>query len=173
MAQSDLEWPRAAMEIVWMTQYDFRWVKSTSASLFWGPSDLNISIYSGSVTSQRETTTLCESDKYERQKNPLNLSGHLVLPFTMWTEQLMLMAPIVVLPTLAEAKTDDRWILLKMWAEFCFHYETTNSWLQLTVKLRAVDWSTIQFLSIFGVLLTEGYYIKGLLFNFWTFLGCY
>ena len=38
MVQSDLEWPRAAMEIVWMTQYDFRWVKSTSASLFWGGS---------------------------------------------------------------------------------------------------------------------------------------
>ena len=41
-----------------MTPYDFRWVKSTSASIFWGLSDLNISIYSGSVTSQRETTTL-------------------------------------------------------------------------------------------------------------------
>ena len=49
-----------------------------------------------------------------------------------------------------------------------------------TVKSRAEDPSTIQFLSIFGmpltkwdVLLTEGYYIEGLLFNFWTFLGCY
>ena len=30
MTQSDLEWPRTAMEIVWMTQYDFRCVKSTS-----------------------------------------------------------------------------------------------------------------------------------------------
>ena len=64
MAQSDLEWPRAAMEIVWMTQYDFRWVKSTSASLIWGPSDLNISIYSGSVTSQRETTILWDVSIY-------------------------------------------------------------------------------------------------------------
>jgi hypothetical protein len=42
-----------------MTQYDFRWVKSTSASPFWGLSDLDISIYSDSVTSQRETTILC------------------------------------------------------------------------------------------------------------------
>ena len=58
MTQSDLEWPRTAMEIVWMTQYDFRWVKSTSASPFWDPSDLNILIYSDSVTSQRETTIL-------------------------------------------------------------------------------------------------------------------
>ena len=58
MTQSDLEWPRTAMEIVWMTQYDFRWVKSTSASPFWGLSDLDISIYSDSVTSQRETTIL-------------------------------------------------------------------------------------------------------------------
>jgi hypothetical protein len=47
------------MEVVWMTPYDFRWVKSTSASPFWGPSDLDISIYSDSVTSQRETTTVC------------------------------------------------------------------------------------------------------------------
>ena len=59
MTQSDLEWPRTAVEIVWMTQYDFRWVKSTSASPFWGPSDLNFSICSDSVTSQRETTILC------------------------------------------------------------------------------------------------------------------
>jgi hypothetical protein len=58
MTQSDLKWPRTAMEIVWKTQYDFRWVKSTSASPFWGPSDLDISIYSDSVTSQRETTIL-------------------------------------------------------------------------------------------------------------------
>ena len=66
MTQSDLEWPRTAMEIVWMTQYDFRWVKSTSASPFWGPSDLDISIYSDSVTSQRETTILCTlSKKFE------------------------------------------------------------------------------------------------------------
>ena len=35
-----------------------------------------------------------------------------------------------------------------------------------TVKSRAVDRSTIQLLSNFGVLLTEGYYIEGLLFNF-------
>ena len=42
MTQSDLEWPRTAMEIVWMTQYDFKWVKSTSASPFWGPSDLDM-----------------------------------------------------------------------------------------------------------------------------------
>ena len=61
MTQSDLEWPRAAMEIVWMTQYDFRWVKSTSASPSWGPSDLDISIYNDSATSQRETTILCPS----------------------------------------------------------------------------------------------------------------
>ena len=42
-----------------MTQYDFRWVKSTPASPFRGPSDLDISIYSDSVTSQRGTTTVC------------------------------------------------------------------------------------------------------------------
>ena len=42
-----------------------------------------------------------------------------------------------------------------------------------TNKLQAVDRSAIQFLSNFGVLLTEmcylvikGYYVKGLLFNF-------
>ena len=28
MTQSDLEWPRTAVDKVWMTQYDFRWVKS-------------------------------------------------------------------------------------------------------------------------------------------------
>ena len=59
VTQSDLEWPREPMEIVWMTQYDFRWVKSTTASPFWGPLDLDILIYSDSVTSQRETTILC------------------------------------------------------------------------------------------------------------------
>ena len=42
VTQSDLEWPREPMEIVWMTQYDFRWVKSTTASPFWGPLDLDI-----------------------------------------------------------------------------------------------------------------------------------
>ena len=41
-----------------MTYYDFTYVKSTSASPFWGPSVLDISIYSDSVTSQRDTTTL-------------------------------------------------------------------------------------------------------------------
>ena len=56
MTQSDLEWPRTAMEIVWMTQYDFRCVKSTSASPFWGPSDLDISICSDLMTSQREVS---------------------------------------------------------------------------------------------------------------------
>ena len=72
MTQDDLGWletnlndpkwlnlAQATKEIVWMTQYDFRWVKSTPASPFWGPSDLDISIYSDSVTSQRETTILC------------------------------------------------------------------------------------------------------------------
>jgi hypothetical protein len=67
MTQSDLEWPRTAMKIIWMTQYDFRWVKSTSASPFWGPSDLDISIYSDSVTSQRETTILCANAIYITQ----------------------------------------------------------------------------------------------------------
>ena len=62
---NDLEWSKTAMEIVWMTQYDFRWVKSTSASPFWGPSDLNISIYSGSVTSQRGTTILWCASKWD------------------------------------------------------------------------------------------------------------
>ena len=74
MTQSDLEWPRTAMEIVWMTQYDFRWVKSTSASPFWGLLDLNISIYSDSVTSQRETTILCPSG-FLGPPTALNLLG--------------------------------------------------------------------------------------------------
>ena len=30
MTQSDLEWPRTAVDKAWMTQYDFRWVKSIS-----------------------------------------------------------------------------------------------------------------------------------------------
>ena len=64
MTQSDLEWPRTAMEIVWMTQYDFNWVKFTSASPFWGLSDLDILIYSDSVTSQRETTILCNESTW-------------------------------------------------------------------------------------------------------------
>ena len=61
MTQSDLEWPRTAMEIVWMTQYDFKWVKSTSASPFRGPSDLDILIYSA-VTHWhlRERPPYCE-----------------------------------------------------------------------------------------------------------------
>ena len=67
MTQSDLEWPRTAMEIIWMTQFDFRWVKSTSASPFWGPSDLDILIYSDSVTSHRETTTLCGLAVYKKK----------------------------------------------------------------------------------------------------------
>ena len=58
MTQSDLEWPKLDMDMVWMTQYDFRWVKSIALAPFWGPSDLDISIYSDSVTSQRETTIL-------------------------------------------------------------------------------------------------------------------
>ena len=32
ITQSELEWPRTAKEMVWMTQYDF---KSASASPFW------------------------------------------------------------------------------------------------------------------------------------------
>ena len=56
---NDLEWLRIPLDIVWMFSYDFKWVKSTVVAPFWGPSDLELSIYSGSVTSQRETTTLC------------------------------------------------------------------------------------------------------------------
>ena len=44
-----------------MDQYDFRWAKSTYASPFLGPSDLDILTYSDSVTSQRETTILCSA----------------------------------------------------------------------------------------------------------------
>ena len=48
---SDLEWPRTAMENSMNDSIWLKWVKSTSASPFWGPSDLDISIYSDSVTS--------------------------------------------------------------------------------------------------------------------------
>ena len=65
MTQSDLEWPMTAKEIAWMTQYDFRWLKSTCASPFWGPSYLDISVCSDSVTSGRETTTLCILVQFE------------------------------------------------------------------------------------------------------------
>ena len=34
-----------------MSHYEFRWIKSTAIALCWGPLDLDISIYSGSVTS--------------------------------------------------------------------------------------------------------------------------
>ena len=71
MTQSDLEWPRTAKKIVWMTQYDFRWVKSICASPFWGLSDLDISIYSDSATSHRETTTLCNTYVYDLSRNDL------------------------------------------------------------------------------------------------------
>ena len=74
MTQSDLEWPRTAVEIVWMTQYDFRWVKSTSASPFWGPLDLDISIYSDSVTSQRETTILWAASHDQPRLPPLTIN---------------------------------------------------------------------------------------------------
>ena len=47
--------------VVWMISYEFKWVKSTVVAPFWGPSNLEISIYSGLVTSQRETTILCTS----------------------------------------------------------------------------------------------------------------
>ena len=50
MTQSDLKWPSIALVIVWMSHYEFRWVKSTAIALCWGPLDLDISIYSGSVT---------------------------------------------------------------------------------------------------------------------------
>ena len=59
MTQSDLEWPRTAKEIVWMTQYDFRWVKSTSANPFWGPSDLDILIYTVTRWHLRERPPYC------------------------------------------------------------------------------------------------------------------
>ena len=51
MTQSDLEWPRIALGIIWMSHYEFRLVKSTDLALYWGPSDFEFSIYSGSVTS--------------------------------------------------------------------------------------------------------------------------
>ena len=63
MTQCDLEWPRTAKEIVRMTQYDFRWVNSTSVSPFWGPSHLDILLYNDLVTSHRQTTTLWWSKK--------------------------------------------------------------------------------------------------------------
>ena len=51
MTQSDSEWPMIALGIVWMSHYEFRLFKSTDIALWWGPSDLEFSIYSGSVTS--------------------------------------------------------------------------------------------------------------------------
>ena len=62
VTQSDLEWPREPMEIVWMTQYDFRWVKSTYTSAFIGPLDLDILI---TVTRWhlRERPLYCETAK--------------------------------------------------------------------------------------------------------------
>ena len=45
MTQSDIELPRTAVDKVGLTQYDFRWVKSTTVGPFRGPSD------SDSVTS--------------------------------------------------------------------------------------------------------------------------
>ena len=58
--------------------------------------------------------------------------------------------------------------------EFCsiceqnsvFNIKQLTADFNFTIKFRAVERSTIQFLSILGLLLTEGYYIKGLLFNF-------
>ena len=58
MIQCDLEWPKIGMDMVYMTHYDFRWVKSIAVAPFCGPSDLDITTYSDSVTSQRETTIL-------------------------------------------------------------------------------------------------------------------
>ena len=60
MTQSDLKWPRTDVENFWRTFDESSHVKSTTLAPFWGPSTLDISTYSGSVTSQRETTILCD-----------------------------------------------------------------------------------------------------------------
>ena len=46
-----IEWSRIALGIVWISHYEFRLFKSTDIALSWGPSDLEFSIYCGSVTS--------------------------------------------------------------------------------------------------------------------------
>ena len=51
MTQSDLEWSRIALGIVWMSHCEFRLFNSTDIALCWGPSDLEFPMYSGSVTS--------------------------------------------------------------------------------------------------------------------------
>ena len=66
MTQDDLGWLETKInDSKWlkMSHYEFRWLKSTAIALCWGPSDLDISIYSRSVTSERETTTLCAYGK--------------------------------------------------------------------------------------------------------------
>ena len=52
----------AIFNYIWVTmRIAIHWkrIKSSAVVSFWGPSDLDISIYSDSVTSQRETTTMC------------------------------------------------------------------------------------------------------------------
>ena len=39
ITQSDLKWLRIAVDKVWMSQYDFRWVRTTIVAPFWGPLD--------------------------------------------------------------------------------------------------------------------------------------